>query len=427
MSGLVLTTLLLGACSDSGWGSTRGDEATDPGATQPNVLLIVLDTTRADRCGFNGYERATTPGLDRLAQEGVTFTRAWSPSPWTPPAHASLFSGLRPENHGLQIGDRDHLTPDADLLAERLSRAGYATGAFINNPAVNPDSGLLQGFDSTGLLYEEEQRAYPWATSTHERALAWIDDQRAAGKPFFAFLNHMEPHGPYTPPATERRRFLQTDASAQELARAASLYGPDCVGTNRGRLPLGDAFRGLLSEFAQLRQRGVLDDTLVIVTADHGENLGDHGLVDHMFSVHKSLLHVPLIVRYPDRFHGGAHVDDLVRSEDVLPTILEVCGLSADGPLDGRSLLRPTKGRLARAVLGRPLHLLDVARRRCPQSVVEGVDRSLRSVFDGRLHLIQGSDGWVQLFDVVNDPAENQDLSKSRPDEVRRLRALLPE
>src|SRR5262249_1730191 len=139
-----------------------------PAASRPNVLVLVMDTTRADRCSVTGYGRPTTPCLEEFAKDAVTFREAWSPAGWTAPNHATLFTGLRPEHHGLISGKSPFLDVTHATLAERLWNLGYATACFTNNANVSPESGLIRGFAHTDLLYLNESRPYPWATATHE-------------------------------------------------------------------------------------------------------------------------------------------------------------------------------------------------------------------------------------------------------------------
>src|SRR6185295_19295341 len=133
-------------------------------ATRPNVVLLVMDTTRGDRCGFDGYARPTTPRLDAFAKDAVVFTDAWAPAPWTAPSHASLFTGLRPEHHGVMDGVRPFLAEDATTLAERFRAAGWRTGCFTNNDYISKDYGLSQGFEDVAELFRDDTAAnYPWA------------------------------------------------------------------------------------------------------------------------------------------------------------------------------------------------------------------------------------------------------------------------
>jgi arylsulfatase A-like enzyme len=185
-----------------------------------------------------------------------------------------------------------------------------------------------------------------------------------------------------------------------------------------------DAELGTL--FDQLRAEGLLDNTLVIVTSDHGENLGDHDLWDHKFSLHRSIRHVPLVMRYPNAVAGPPRViDDVVRIEDLFPTVLDVCGITLPGDLDSQSLLGDTSGRLARASWAPHLHALAGIRKRFPDVDPTLFEASFRAVFDGRHHLIVRSDGATELYDVVADPGETLNLAETEPERVAELEKLL--
>ena len=193
---------------------------------RPNVLVLVMDTTRGDRCSFDGYPRPTTPHIDAFAKDAVVFRDAWSPSGWTVPAHAALFTGRRPEHVGLSIGDRLFLGTGFPTLAETLAAAGWSTACFSNNELIGPDFGLARGFATVEPLYSRTTRTYPWAPATHDLAATWAEGEARAGRPFFLFINDMEPHMPYTPPAEDERRLVRDDPTPAELARMKALLRP---------------------------------------------------------------------------------------------------------------------------------------------------------------------------------------------------------
>jgi arylsulfatase A-like enzyme len=407
--------------------------------SRPNVLLLVLDTTRADRCGFNGYERPTTPRLDAFAQDAVVFRQAWSPAGWTGPAHASLFTGLGVERHGFYNGNRQALGPGEPTIAGILRAAGYATACFTNNAYVDETYGLTRGFDRVDSLHSDEARPYPWAPATHDAAAAWAERQAREGRPFFLFVNDMEPHLCYTPSAAEEARFVRGSPSPAALADARRFEFPRTALHAAGE-HLPDETLALLSDLydaeiatldahvgdflERLRAGGLLDDTLVVVAGDHGEMLGEHHLTAHFFSLYRAARHVPLLVRFPGTFDGGRTVEDLVRLEDVMPTILELCGLREPPGLDGKTLTRDLGGRVSRA-----LHANDDAMRRRFEAQVPGMDArrfttSMRAVSDGRWHFLAFGDGRRELYDIANDPFERVNLVQAEPEEAARLEAL---
>jgi len=408
---------------------------------RPNVIVIVMDTTRADHCGWLGYPRPTTPRLDEFAKDCAVFEQAWAPEGWTGPCHASLFTGLSVENHGFYTGARQDLRPAVPVLAEVLARSGYATGCFTNNEFVSPAFGLTRGFGRVDALYEDEKRAYPYAPVTHERAAAWAEEQHAAGKQFFLFINDMEPHLAYTPPAADAAAFVRGSPSAEEMAAARDLKHPEttlyCVNEleftdERMRLltDLYDAEIAVLDReigrlLDRLRTSGILDTAIVVIAGDHGEMLGEHHFVSHMYTLQGPARRVPLLVRLPGSFDGGRRVRDLVRLEDVMPTILEACRVAPPDGLDGRSLARDLPGRVSRAHHAKDDQALAKMQKEFP-----GVDMSLLSiaidaVSDGRWHYLEFGDGRRELYDVAADPAEKRNLASEKPAEAAAMAALL--
>lgn len=406
------------------------------------MLIVVIDTARGDRLSVNGYDRPTTPRLDEFARDAVVFRDAWSPSHWTPPAHASLFTGLRPESHGYMNEVRSFLPESADTLADRFARAGYATAAFVNNPFLAPENGCLQGFEDVRLLYERVEpgpKGFPTATKTSELAATWV---AAQDRPWFLFLNLMDVHSPYVPGEQDRDAFVRGDPPAADLAWSRTFDYRRTVLHNFGgeRIPprrvallsdlydadIAQADRGVGALLDALRKNGALDRTAVVITSDHGENLDEHGLLDHMVSLYRTVLHVPLVIRFPGVFDGGRTETGVARLEDVAPTVLELAGLPAAERIDGRSLTDLAQPRVARATAGRPVTLFSGILRDHPDWSLDAWDRSLRSVYDGRYHLIVRSDDSVSLFDVVADPLEQVDLAPTEPDVLRRMRPLLP-
>jgi arylsulfatase A-like enzyme len=408
---------------------------------RPNVLLLVMDTARGDRCSVMGYGRPTTPRLDELAKDGVAFRRAWSPANWTGPAHASLFTGMGAGRQGLVGSPRPFLPSDIPTLAERFGAAGYDTACFTNNEFVSPEFGLARGFAKFDPLYRDSGRGYPWARGTHESAAAWAEAAHAAGKPFFLFINDVEPHQPYSPPSDDAVPFMRTAVPQAELSALRSFSNRQSLAYNLGVLDVGDRHLGILSDlydaeiFAldreigrlldRLRKGGLLDKTVVVIVGDHGEMLGEHRLIDHGVGLYAPVLHVPLVVRFPGAFDGGRVVDDLVRLEDVAPTLLELCRLDAFERADGVSLTGGLKGRVARALLPPDDWVSIRAATEMPGNDTSSLAQGVRSVYDGTRHLIRSENGRIELYDPVLDPLETDDLSAHEPQEVARLLRLL--
>jgi len=433
-----VATALLAALVAAG---CRDDAANAGRPAHPNVLLLVMDTTRADRCSFQGYDRPTTPALAEFAKDAVTFRETWSPSNWTAPAHATLFTGAGPERHGLTAGVRPSLRTNIATLAERFNAAGYDTACFTNNEFVSPEFGLSRGFTKFEPLYRDEKRPYPSSKATHARAAEWAEASHGNGKPFFLFINDIEPHQPYTPPAEDAARFVRPGTTPADIADAAAYtaisglrftLGLEEIGARRlavwsdlydAEIFTLDREIGVLLD--RLRKDGLLDSTVVVILGDHGEFLGEHHLVDHGQSLYRQVLHVPMLLRYPGSFDGGRVVPDVVRLEDVAPTIVELCGMAPLSDIDGVTLTRDLPGRVAFGT--QPPHdtVSRRAEREFPQTDISQLSRGIRSAFDGRFHLIAFTDGSLELYDVSRDPEEKDDTAQRQPAEAARLKALL--
>jgi len=392
----------------------------------PSVLVLVMDTVRADRCSFQGYAPTTTPRLARFAEEAVLYQNAYVPGGWTGPVHASLFTGLRPENHGFLLGNRLYLTDGQRTLAELLSMSGWSTAAFSGNLIVAPDYGMSQGFHRFEMFLEPPQ---PRSAEIHAGALEFMKSVRGRGRPFFVFINDFEAHTPYDPPESFAQKFVADDAPA-ELVRherlldtprsVLYLFDPSAIppAAMKVRSDLYDAEIASLDDevgklLDDMKAAGLLENTIVVIASDHGEHFGERGNVEHFGSLYRPILHVPLMVRVPGRLEGG-RVDDIVRIEDLFPTILAACGMPIPGVLDGESLLDldPSRPRVARAWHGpRPFGTLRLELAEFP---LHEFDRVTRSAI------------YAELFDVDADPLETTNVIADHLDVRDRLRALLP-
>ncbi len=289
-----------------------------------NVLLITMDTTRADHLRAYGHAGVETPHLDGLAQSGVLFAHAITPSPSTLPAHSSIHTGLYPFHHGARANGTFRLTDDVQTLAESFKGAGYRTGAAISAFVLDGRFGLPQGFDdydddlTKGVKHSPHMFRERPAELTNEAVFRWLDANARAGN-FFYWAHYFDPHAAYLPPQPYRSRY------AHDLYTGEIAYTDEQVG-------------GLL---ARLDALGVRDRTLVVLTADHGEGRGEHGEQTHALLMYDSTLHVPLIFSAPPPFPQGMRATDQASLIDVMPTILDLVGIAAPPGLDGRSLREP--------------------------------------------------------------------------------------
>ncbi|MGE5361226.1 MAG: sulfatase [Bacteroidales bacterium] len=360
-----------------------------------NVLVITLDTTRADHVGAYGGHVAT-PNLDWLAHTGILFEQATTVAPLTLPAHCSLFTGRFPPHHHVRENRGFVLPPTETTLAEILRARGYRTGAFPASVILDRGRGLDQGFE----LYDGDFPNTPadWtglrrrANQVVDRATKWIGSRGSS--PFFGWLHFYDAHAPCEPPDPYRSAY-PGDAYSASVAFMDGQFGR------------------LLNWLADRR---LLDRTLIVVLADHGEALGEHGEWAHALRLYQTVLRVPLIVRAPGQMASGdRRVATLVRSVDVMPTVLDMLGIRATRSMDGVSLVPLMTG--ARQDLQLEAYsetLYPALRRGWPAG------HALRR---GRFKLIE--QGREELFDVLADPAEIHNLAAAQPLLVARLSARL--
>lgn len=308
------------------------------GHGRSNVIVILLDTLRADHLGYHGYQRATSPNLDRFAAENRAFKYAVTAAPWTPPSVATIFTGLYPSSHGWmppnnrnKVADKNwSLNPALLTLAEILDAQGYATAAISPNPWITPEFGYDQGFKSFRL----KSRA-PAAdiTKIAKEELAKLKD---GDNPFFLYIHYLDPHDPYKPPAPYNTEFTGpvpgTRAYDEKMTADINLYD--------GEIKYLDASLGDL--FGYLKQEGLYDSTAIIVVADHGEQFKERGDTGHGHQLFNEEVNVPLIVKSADGSVKGT-IEETVGTIDVFPTVLELTGITPAQNIPGVSLLHPEK------------------------------------------------------------------------------------
>jgi arylsulfatase A-like enzyme len=359
-----------------------------PRAGAPNVLLIVLDTVRADRLSLYRYERPTTPALERWARKGILFSEARATAPWTLASHASLFTGRLP--HELDVKWVTPLRTTVPTLAEYFGSLGYATAGFVANVVYcSYDTGLDRGFSHyedyvlfrllplrTACLFDQavkvvsalckliDARPFRTVQAVIERSffasdrkdagainrefLDWLSHRPKPARPFFVFLNYLDAHSPYVLTPGAEHRFGLKPQSANDLQVVNDhWYSIDKLQLSpRVRALVRDSYdnciahldAGLGELFDELQRRGVLDQTLVIVTSDHGEGLGEHDLFDHGESLYRTELRVPLVIVPPAAARVRATVGQTVSLRDLPATIVELAGQSAGSPFPGSTL-----------------------------------------------------------------------------------------
>jgi len=461
---VLLAALISGSCSA-------------PESRRPNVLWIVWDTARADHLGLYGYEHQTTPFLDEWAEGARVFENCLSTAGYTLPSHASMFTGLLPSEHCSHNGTK-RLSDDHVTVAELLRDAGYQTFAFSSNPHVSPRGNLIQGFDNVLYPWSDElrpeavrilsaklpdedlsnefgerfrafERGEQQLTIWHLKAagelaegatLSWLETTDPE-RPFFVFINYMEAHRPYIPPREHRERLMSPedveksyrvdrswvpmweytfglrDYAEEELRLTRATYDATLS-------ELDDYLESLLGN---LENGGYLDDTVVILTSDHGEHLGEQHMLDHQYSIFQPLLNVPLIVHYPARFAPGREARP-VMNYDIFPTLLELAGVEPPPDVESKavSLLEPQDERVRFAEEPSSSELgVRMIKERHPDFDAEPWLRQQRALVQGQRKLIWASDGSRKMFDLAADPLESRDLAAEEPEAAETLYADL--
>ncbi|WP_129115404.1 sulfatase [Halegenticoccus tardaugens] len=447
----------------------------------PNVLLIVLDTARS-KTVLSGIESGLMPALKRIADEGTVYTNASSVAPWTLPSHASIFTGQYTGDHGTHANSREFV-PSVTPVAEQLSREGYRTAGISANPWISPVFNFDRGFENFSMrwnagwsevdltaavraespvdkikaLWEQSTMAsFPsvmfsavkrkmssenddGAKRITDRAVNWIKQVNQGSAPFFLFLNYIEPHLPYDPP----QEYIKTQLPNVSLERIAET-NQDPWGYIAGTIDMEEhdfeILRGLyraelsyldtqLSRlFSILKDKGILEETMIVVVGDHGENIGEHGLMDHQYCLYETLLNVPLIIRYPQRFEADI-CDNLVETRDLYPTLLDVAGVSTEAlPETVSKISLPNRSReyvLAQYVTPQPT-MESLKEKIGTDFPTQKLDRSIQSVRNKRWKYIEYSDGSIELFDLTIEQHESKDHAKNI--EIReRFRGILEE
>jgi len=417
-------------------------------SSRPNVILISMDTVRADHLSVYGYAQNTSPHLRDLAALSTLYTRSVAAGDLTLSTHGSIFTGQYPSAHGAHCGPGQAgcapLPQGSRTLAKILSEHGYVTAGVVANDAFLLHSyGLDQGFQywdqrlgvrflstsevSYVRLSIEELLNHLYTYPAYEKqarnggeinrdVFPLLKPAGNDGRPFFLFVNYMDAHTPYTPPAPFDR--LYPGKEPHFTMTRLNTIKADVMGKG---LPIAFADRAhMLSQYdggiayldsqignlvSRLKQLGLYENTLLIVTSDHGEAFGEKSLVGHGVGVYQSLVHVPLIIKFPHQ-NSQATVDDLVSSVDIMPTILDQLGYPIPAWVQGRSLLKPAPGS------GRPVFSESFADPYVSRMYPK-LRRVERAIFFGRFKYIQSTIGKRELYDLTADPGENQNLYDS--------------
>jgi arylsulfatase A-like enzyme len=417
------------------------------GARPVNLLLIVIDTVRADRLGSYGYARPTTPGLDALARRGLRFENVASTSSWTVPAHSSMFTGLPPIVHGA-TQEHNLLDERYATLAEVLRERGYATFGVSDNPLVSSKTGLARGFDTFVESWRERDKDAPRPSAGEHpnlRNARALLDKLDGERPFFLCVNYMEAHARYDPPEPYRSQFLLAEPSPEDAELVTSQRFPrfyldrpafnSAVMTAIGNLYDGEIayLDTLVSGFVEdLERAGHLDNAAVFVMSDHGESLGEHDHFRHAFQLYRESVRVPLIALLPDGARAGEVERKPASVVDLFATLLGLAGASPPAGQDaGRNLLAqagPADDAPQFSEYYYPVQALGRFKLGPNASAALGSYwRRLRAVEHAGMRLIHSSAGPSQLFDLRRDPGEEVDLAgdPAWSEELQRLTSLL--
>jgi len=385
----------------------------------PNILIYLIDCLRADHLGTYGYDRGVSPRIDRFARDSVVFEHLAAAASWTRPAVASLLTGLTPQAHGTR-GDRTALSGSVPVIQEILRAEGYVTAAVITNGVVSSKFGFGRGFDDFRYLPEQHEKnpeIHELSDRVNEEIFDWLGGRDAA-RPFFMYVHTTDPHAPYLPRSPYRERFAAATDPAiglhpavESLTRGRTVAGP---GVRQGLMDLYDGEIAFNDEhFGRLLDRleseGLYDDTLIVLTADHGEEFEDHGRWEHGLSLYQEMLHVPLVVKLPAGRNAGLRRAEQVSQIDIAPTLLEAAGLDVPATMMGRSL-RPWGHPDAAALVDRPA-VADLARDprwRVVNAVISGGTKLIRN------HTYDLPRPTRELYDLETDTAERGNLAAER-------------
>jgi len=408
-----------------------------PGA--PNIVLIMVDTLRADRLGVYGNAGGKTPSIDGLAADGVRFAHAFSQASWTRPSVATIFTGLYPSSHGA-VHKADILPDRVDTIAEQLAAAGYHTVGFANNVNVSPGFNFGQGFAEYRYLapdlffWADEPAAkltlynglrlvrerflarrvdvhnyYQPAETVTDTVIGWLDSPVAKTTPFFLFAHYMDPHDPYFVHPYNGEGYARV-ANPNPPAGVAERY----LALYDGEIAYLDGHLGRL--FAELKRLGLYDNTLVVLTADHGEEFHEHGGWWHGTTLYDEQIHVPLVMKPPQGGARGRVVEELATSLDIAPTMLAAAGAAVPPVMQGHALPLDDAAAVARDSV-------------FSEEDLEGnVLQSVRTRTSKLITANQGNPRGLQpeeLYDLKSDPGEQRSLVASEPVLLEELRAAL--
>jgi len=428
-----------------------------------NILLIVLDTARSDRFSCYGYRRDTTPFLSSFCENAHMYREAISPAPWTMPAHASIFTGFYPAIHGTTWKNLS-LNEGFHTLSEFLAGKGYTTVGLSNNPWLNMKNGMVQGFETFVEMWKLDMRnptlytKIEWfilrffglndggAYRTNQWVLQWFKNIYQRDRPFFLFINYMECHLRFDAPDSYHYKFAREQFSpvVKKLSGTGemlSILNGDLKLTGEEWRDFGDIYDGdlfyidkkLEELFHYLKTTSYLENTIVIITSDHGEHLGEHSLIDHQLSLYEPLLMVPLIIKTPQKLPPLPEIMGPVQTIDIYPTLVDLSGFRDDlGGFQFHGLSLLGKDALSRdytlSEYDIPVDMLNDFLNKHPDSTaILKYNREIKAIRKNSVKYVWSSKGGSELYDLAEDPGELINLKEIKPEEADIMDSRLEE
>jgi choline-sulfatase len=394
-----------------------------------NVILISIDTLRKDHCSIHGYPKDTTPVLRKLASKGILFDSAYSPTAETGPSHATMFTSLYPITHRV-IKNGINLTSSNHTIAEYLDKFGYQTAAVVGSFVLDSKFGFAQGFsfyEDNFTMERSSQKLTEWATrkvengfdqpasDTSKKAIEWLQKNQASQRPFFLFVHYYDPHDPYVAPQPFASRYAPQKKNPLQLDTRIGQYDAEIAYTD---YEIGNIVK-------TLEWMGHIDDTMIVITSDHGEGLGQHGHLGHTINLYEELVRVPLLFYWPKHIPRDRIINAPVELVDLMPTIFDLIGITDDEfPFQGQNLSPAILNNIT-LNKNRPIFL---HRRHYNNKVVSKtwLNGEKFGIRVGKYKYIVGKDeNTTELFDLSLDPNELSNLHDLFPERSAELETRL--
>jgi arylsulfatase A-like enzyme len=429
---------------------------------KPNIIVIILDCVRAGHLSCYGYHRETTPNLDQIATQSALFENAFTVAPWTVPSIASLFTGTLPSKHLTNLG-KIPLNPNYVTIAEVLKSMGYKTMAYSNNVWISQRSGFNRGFDIFEEIYSKSHSPKDSALQklvrlknkiekivlnhydhgayiTNKKVKAWLS-KYFTKTPFFLYIHYMECHEPYWPPKPFNTLYAPEGFTVRALKRVNQypydyLFGNLELNNNDFEI-LQALYDGSLSYldcmigdfFRFLKEREIIDQTILIIMADHGQNNGEHNLLSHTLCLYDTLLHIPLIIRAPRFFPAGLRISQAVQTIDIFPTILDILGIESEAiwkQLQGRSIFSILEGDSPPFLIAEYFKpSFEKLEKEYPRFDFSSIPDQLKAIRVNNFKYIWSSKEENELYNLSDDPEELNNLIEIFPEKANKLKTML--